>query len=320
MKKIFLTILLLIIGLEGFSQGCSDAGFCTMGAMRPDQNYRTESLIKLKAIEFNQYRGKTTLSPVVWVTTLDVTVGINTRNFIQIKIPYQHISGKLTKFGDNEAVNGMGDISLSFTRNIIQENDYNINVTLGTKIPSNDAALENAGGVDYHMYYQTSLGTYDLIAGASFINKNWLIATGYQIPIIHRNKNDFRWGEWFYYPDQAYINNHDTHRAGTELRRGSDVMLRVERNFRFSNYSFNVGMLPIFRITPDEAYDPVTETSEKIENTTGMALSALAGATYHFNVNSSLKFIYGRKVTQRENNPDGLTRHAVYSFAYIFRF
>ncbi|MGK7389449.1 MAG: hypothetical protein ACNS60_03835 [Candidatus Cyclobacteriaceae bacterium M2_1C_046] len=320
MKKLFFLILLIISGYEVAAQGCSDAGFCTMGAMRPDQSYSTESLIKLRAVEINQYRGTTTLSPVIWVTTLDITVGINTRNFIQLKLPYQHITGNLTDLGNNEPVNGMGDISLSFTRNIIQENNYDINVTLGAKIPSNNAALESTEGVDHHMYYQTSLGTYDLVAGASFINKKWLFATGYQRPLIHRNKNDFRWGQWNEYPDPAYINNHDTHRAGTEFRRGSDVMVRVERNFRFSNYSFNIGVLPIFRITPDQAYDPLTDTSEKIENTTGMALSALAGASYHFDVNSSLRFIYGRKVTQREYNPDGLTRHAVYSFSYIYRF
>lgn len=318
--KALLFLISLSFSFQLYSQGCSDAGFCTMGAMRPNQNYNKESSIKLRTIELNQYRGETTLTPIVWVTTLDVTVGINTRNFVQVKIPYQRISGNLTDFSNNKPVGGIGDISLSFTRNLIQKERYELHGTLGFKIPTNNSDIESEDGIDYHMYYQTSLGTFDMVAGAAIVTKNWLIATGYQLPFIHNNKNDFRWDEWGEYKGQAYILEHQKHPIGTELRRGSDVMLRVERNFRFSNYSFNVGLLPIYRITSDRAYNPTTKSSIKMDGTTGLALSALAGGTYHFNVNSSIKFMYGRKITQRDHNPDGLTRHAVYSLAYLYRF
>jgi hypothetical protein len=256
----------------------------------------------------------------VWVTTLDVTLGINTRNLIHVKLPYQRITGSLTDIKYNKPVDGPGDISLSFTHNLANTDKYEINATLGGKIPSNQANIESAKGVDHPMYYQTSLGTYDLIAGVSIINKKWLFATGYQLPVIHQNKNDFRWDEWPQYGSRAYIELHNKHPDGTELRRGSDVMLRVERNFRFSNYSFNIGTLPIFRITPDKAYDPELDKTIIIEGTTGMAMSAIAGATYHFNINSSVKCLYGRKITDRDYNPDGLTRHAVFSLAYTYRF
>lgn len=267
-----------------------------MGAMRPDQFYNKDAAIKLRAVEINQYRGKTTLTPVVWVTTLDVTIGINTRNLIHIKLPYQRITGSLTDLQYNKPVGGPGDISLSFTRNLLNTQKYDINATLGGKIPSNKADIESANGADYHMYYQTSLGTYDLVTGISLISKKWLLATGYQVPVIHQNKNDFRWDEWSDYGSRAYIEMYNKHPAGTELKRGSDVMLRVERNFRFSNYSFNIGALPIYRITPDKAYDPVLDKTEIIEGTTGLAMSAVAGATYHFDINSSIKLLYGRKI------------------------
>jgi hypothetical protein len=41
-----------------------------------------------------------------------------------------------------------------------------------------------------------------------------------------------------------------------QLKRGIDVMLRIERNFRFSRLNFSVGLLPIYRITNDEIEDP----------------------------------------------------------------
>lgn len=315
-----LLFLLLISPFELLAQGCSDAGFCTMGAMKPDQLYSKEAAIKIRSIELNQYRGKTTLTPVVYVTTFDLTVGINTRNFFQIKIPYQRIDGNLTQRWYNKPISGLGDISLSFTRNLKSTHKYEINASIGTKIPVNNADLEDERGHDLHMYYQTSLGTFDIVAGGAFITKKWLLATGIQIPVIHNNKNNFVYQEWEDYPSWKYITDHDTHPPGTELRRGTDIMLRAERNFRYSNYSFNIGLLPIFRITPDKSYNPATGDATAIDETTGMALSALVGASYHFNVNSSLKLMYGRKITNRDFNPDGLTRHAVASISIVHRF
>lgn len=299
------------------AQGCSDAGFCTMGAMKPDQAYSKEIDFKLRSVELNYYRGTTTLTPVVTVYTLDVSVGINDYNSIQVKLPYQMVSGNL---GDTQ---GMGDISISASHTFPATGPGNFGVTLGAKIPSGKSDIENRNtehgpGGDLPMYYQVSLGTFDAVAGASYINEKWLFATGIQIPLIHQNENDFRWGHWPEYPDQkGYLVKHD---LANNLKRGTDVMLRVERNWRFLNYNFSLGALPIYRITRDEVYNFKTDEREKVEGSTGMALSVLASFGYHFNVNNSIKLIYGRKITEREINPDGLTRHDVLSFSYVYRF
>ncbi|MFY0601505.1 MAG: hypothetical protein JXR03_17655 [Cyclobacteriaceae bacterium] len=317
--------LLLITCLEGgvLAQGCSDAGFCTMGAMKPDQTYSRKINFKLRSVEFNYYKGKTTLSPVVSVYTADISIGINDKTSFQVKLPYQHVKGN---FGSNQ---GMGDVSFSVSRSIGKLKGYNVGVTLGGKIPSGYGS-DKAGGKqvefgpdgthpgDLPMYYQVSLGTYDLVAGASIINEKWLFATGIQIPIIHKNRNDFRWGKWPNYPGgQAYVNEYW---LANDLKRGTDIMLRAERNFRFLNYNFSLGVLPIYRITKDERYDFANDKRIKAPNTTGLAFSALASAGYKFNVNNSVKFIYGYKFVDRKNNPDGLTRDSVISLSYIYRF
>ena len=321
MKSLYFVFLISIfLNPQLYGQGCSDAGFCTMGAMRPDQFFNKEAALKLRSVELNQYRGTTTLSPIVSVTTLDIVVGLNTKNSFQVKVPYQRITGNLTSRWENKPISSLGDISLSFTRNLISTHYYEFNASVGVKIPSNNADLEDERGNDLHMYYQTSLGTYDFVLGGSIITKKWLFATGLQVPVIHVNKNNFRYEEWAEYPSQGYILKHNKQPDNTEFQRGTDIMLRAERNFRFSNISFNIGLLPIFRIVPDKYYDPETGIKEKIDGTTGMALSALAGASYHFNVNTSLKLMYGRKITQRDFNPDGLTRHDVASLAFIYRF
>lgn len=312
-------ITILFLGFYGSiaAQGCSDAGFCTMGAMKPDQPYNNKIDFKLRSIELNYYRGTSLLSPVITVYTADITIGINDRNSIQVKLPYQTVSGNLGK------TKGIGDIAVSTTRIISNLGNGNLGVTVGAKLPSGRSDLENRNtqhgpGGDLPMYYQVSLGTFDAVAGASYIDEQWLIAAGIQVPLVHQNENDFRWGQWPDYPDQdGYLVKHD---LANELKRGADVMVRLERNWRFVNYNFSLGALPIYRITRDEVYNFNTNQREKLEGTTGLALSVLASFGYNLDVNNSLKLIYGKKLVDREVNPDGLTRHDVLSFSYIYRF
>jgi len=102
-------------------------------------------------------------------------------------------------------------------------------------------------------------------------------------------------------------------------------MLRVERAFHFSKVDIRLGLLPIFRISKDEILDvfttsPTFDQRIKLDKTTGLALTALLNVAYHFNATHSLKFLYGLKLTDRDVNPDGLTRDNVLSFAYLIRF
>ena len=299
-----------------FSQGCSDAGFCTMGAMKPDQPFNKNIPLKLRSMELSLYRGTTTLSPVIHAATLDLNFNIgNEKTFLQVKLPYQAVRGN---FGSNS---GIGDVSLCLTRLLTRSGAFDFNVSLGAKIPANDAnAKDDAHGLPLPMYYQTSLGTYDFIAGISMISRNWLFATGIQHP-LNKNKNTFSWGPWIpvYLNGEgaSYVRSYD---GAFNLRRGTDVMLRVERNFRFSRINFSLGALPIYRINRDEVTAVSTGQRIKPEGTTGLALSAIATAGYSFNIQTGVKFLYGRKIIQRDLNPDGLTRHDVMTISYYYRF
>jgi hypothetical protein len=305
-----LILSILLASLKGYSQGCSDAGFCTMGAMKPDQHYSKKLNLKLRSMELSFYRGTTTLTPVVKSVTADLNFTLNTRNTVQVKLPYQWVDGTLA------STSGIGDISICYTRNLINKEAYSINLSLGAKIPTNNSDKEAEGGFPLPMYYQTSLGTYDGIAGISLITRNWLFATGIQMP-FNENKNQFLWGRWNGSDvDMSYIEKYS---RANELKRGTDVMLRVERNFRFSRLNFSFGLLPIYRIK----YDAITlANGDRIEpdGTTGLALSGIATMGYSFNVRNGIKILVGHKLTQRDDNPDGLTRHLVTSATYFYRF
>ena len=322
MQKILGIILIMFATLyQVHGQGCSDAGFCTMGAMRPDQAYSKRVDVKLRSLEANFYRGTSLLSPKIYVATIDATIGLNDRNYVQVKLPYQYAEGNLG------SASGMGDISLSYTHVIIITNKYALSGTLGGKLPMGDANEtvnnEFTGGKNssLHTYYQPSLGSYDLVGGLSWINDKWMLATGIQIPLT-RNNNQFLWSGFPGYPkpdkpDSTYVRKYN---VGRELMRGTDVMLRIERNWRFTNYNFSLGLLPIYRITKDNSLVGDTDVREDRDGTTGLALSILGSFGYQFDVNSSVKLIYGHKLTDRDFNPDGLTRHSVWSTSYIYKF
>jgi len=298
-----------------YSQGCSDAGFCTMGAMKPDQQFNKKLPVKLRALEINLYRGSTLLSPIIFVGTVDFTVGIGNNNSLQVKLPYQAVDGNLG------STSGMGDISYSFTHKVLDSETWDVALTVGGKIPTNKSDLKKENDTigyarDLPMYYQVSLGSWDLIAGASLLSRDWLFATGIQVA-LNKNNNHFKWSDWPDYPSPEYIEKHD---RATELKRGTDIMIRAERNFRFGRFNANIGLLPIWRITKDEIMDLQSGERVKLDGTTGMALSALGGIGYQFNVNNGIKFIYGIKLTKRDVNPDGLTRHDVLSVSYVYRF
>jgi len=310
--------LLLIELVQG--QGCSDAGFCTMGAMKPDQPYNKKAPLKLRSMEFSVYRGTTTLSPIVYVATLDASFSVfSNKNSFQIKLPYQAVNGNFA------STSGLGDISLCFTRNIYSSDKFDISVSVGGKIPSNDANLkDDKHGLALPMYYQTSLGTYDFITGISLITRKWLFATGIQHP-FNENKNSFVWGNsetgWAsVYKNGdgvSYVRSYD---KAINLKRGTDVMVRVERNFRFSRLNFSVGLLPIYRITNDEVEDNVTGKRFKPEGAKGLAMSAIGTVGYNFNTKSGVRLLMGHKIVQRDFNPDGLTREVVTTISYYYRF
>ena len=311
-KSLLSFIAILVLAQFSFGQGCSDAGFCTMGAMKPDQPYNKKVQLKLRTMELSFYRGTTTLTPVVYVATADFNFSLNAKNTVQLKVPYQYVTGRLA---DTQS---LGDLSLCFTRNIFSSDRFDVNLSVGGKIPTNNSDL-STNGRPLPMYYQTSLGTYDFIAGLSVINRKWLFATGIQIP-LNKNNNQFVWSAWDGTSEEPYVDLYD---QAKNLSRGIDVMLRVERNFRFSRFNFSLGLLPIYRITRDEVTNSrLIRTSEDPQGNvaSGLALSGIATLGYNFDTKSGVRLLVGHKIEQREFSPDGLTRVLVSSVTYIYRF
>ncbi|MBX2962716.1 MAG: hypothetical protein KF687_09400 [Cyclobacteriaceae bacterium] len=314
MRKILVFICIALTTGSLYGQGCSDAGFCTMGAMKPDQPFNKKVPVKLNSMELSFYRGSSTISPVIYVATFDMSFSIiDNKTFAQIKLPYQAVNGNFGNTG------GLGDISYCLTRNIYSSEKFDLSVTVGGKIPSNNSNLkDDKFGLSLPMYYQTSLGSYDAIAGISLINRKWLFATGIQ-HAFNKNGNQFTWDDWIpvYEGGPAYVMENE---PSYELKRGTDIMFRVERNFRYARFNFSAGLLPIWRITKDEILNTNLNEREKLDGTLGVAMSGIVTAGYSFSVKSGVRLLAGRKITQRDVNPDGLTRENVMTVSYFYRF
>ena len=307
---------MLFVFATGFSQGCSDAGFCTMGALKPDQPFNKKVQLKLRSMEISFYRGTTSLTPIIYVATADMNFTLNGKTSLQIKLPYQGTVGRLGK------TSGMGDISLCLTRSLHSSERFDVNLSVGTKIPTNNSDKTNDEGQNLPMYYQTSLGSYDFVTGLSVISRHWLFATGIQIPLT-RNNNQFLWSEWKRDPNDpgdndefAYVMEYSNAKS---LQRGTDVMIRVERNFRFSRFNFSIGLLPIYRVNHDVITDKSGNRIKPV-GAQGLAMSAIGTAGYSFNVRSGIKILVGHKMVNRSYNPDGLTRELVTTISYVYRF
>lgn len=297
-------------------QGCSDAGFCTMGAMKPAQPYRNRLNVRLRSVEFQQYAAHTPFKDWVIAYTIDANVGVGNKTMLQVKLPYGFTFGQL----DN--THGVGDLSLSATRNVFFQENLQINLTIGTKIPTGKANKKTADGLPLPMYYQQTLGTTDFIAGLSVSNRNWLLAAGYQ-NAFGTIENSFLWGPWNNATKNGLRSKADSIMANkyprsNQLKRGKDIMFRVERNFRFSKVSFNLGLLPIIRLTSDE----ITLQGKRVKQpeSKGLTLNGLIGGIYHFSARTSLSMINGFALIQRKSNPDGLSRDYVSTIGLTYKF
>lgn len=313
-NKVFTLLVLFLLSFELFSQGCSDAGFCTMGAMKPDQSFVKRGDLKLRTFDVSQYLGRTRFNDYIHVSNLELNFLVFEKYNLQVKAPFYYIKGPL---GQNS---GLGDFSLSATRPLISKRKWTLNYTLGAKVPTNHANAAR-GTAPLPMYYQTSLGTFDFVTGLSVNMKGWLFATGYQQVLVNINENQFKWAPWKTYDlfDVA-----QRYHSSMDLKRGKDVMFRAEKNFNYSKFNFYFGLLDVWRLNEDKVTSPTTGKTIIVEDSIGTskghAVTFLTGFGYNISVKSQLKLMFGQRLIKRHINADGLSREQVFTFGYQYRF
>lgn len=304
--KLYLLSGLLLASSYLAAQGCSDAGFCSLEALK-SQNTIADTT-RLNAISVGIGYGKGfqethTINPYI-----EYSRRIGHHYSIQAKLTGMYATGFL---GQNT---GLGDLFLFGSRVFKMKAQKKLTVVGGVKIPLNQSD-KSLNGTVLPYDYQTSIGTYDVILGASFsINNRWEFNTGIQVPVIQEGKNTF-------FNDYSTDARIAAFASTNKLHRQSDVLLRAGYLFRFPVLGLGLkpNLLAIYHLGKD-TYEDRLGTRRDIAGSDGLTLNAGLVTTYTFKNKSQLELVLATPLIVRDVRPDGLTRSAVANIQYRFPF
>lgn len=300
--RAFLVLLFTTWQTNLFAQGCSDAGFCTIGNLSQQTNA-------------NEYKNKISLQLPLGLGDEEVFVlapaiqydrTFNDRWSFQTKITASYANGNLGK------VAGAGDLFLSGTYIFSSQKKWKWSATFGGKLPLNQSNLKEKG-LSLPMQYQSSLGTVDLITGLAVLSNHWQFSAGWQQPLTGANGNNFLPVYWSSgnqgMKAAAYIPSND-------FNRKADVLFRAlyKEEWNEKKISFNAGILAIYHLGKDTYIDGnISSKTIDIKGSEGLTLNASAAAWMKLNKKTTIGLTAAVPLIVRDLRPDGLTRNFVFS-------
>lgn len=296
MKNIFKFSLVAMTALASanvYSQGCSDAGFCTVHSIKTKEPVDTIKNFK------NQFKvgfsfGMAQNKIAIYTPYGEFTRRFNPRISVTVKLLSAVHHGELsTTFGISDAV-------ITTDYQLAEK----LQLVAGMKIPFNDADKKK-NDLSLPMAYQTSLGSTDMILGLSFIQNALIITTAFQQPLI-QNRNGFDISDYseemlqgVYYSTNGY-------------KRKGDVLLRISQHVRFRNnkYLFIPSILPIYHLGNDSYLDNTGSRIDIIDSG-GLTLNLNVFLQYKLTSSTRIELSAGAPVIARKVRPDGLSKFAV---------
>ena len=299
---ILLLLLPQILFSDGaFSQGCSDAGFCSAGSMKAGANINDFS----SGFQITEIIGLGEEHVFISTTQIELKLLTHANGRVNIRAPFTFVSGDL---GNNA---GFGDLQVSYTLRKIVNDSLTWAFVAGFKYFSGDSDALNKDDLPLPMPYQTSLGTNDLIFGVNMFYRKWHFAMGYQ-RVFGTNKNQFTHKAW----------NNDTHAVeyfeSGFLERGDDIMMRFQRMVEREKATWTFGLLPIYRLQKDII--EIDSVRVPLNGSNQLTLNINVGSSMPLSDKSVLKFNLGFPTLFRKVRADGLTRLLVFSSAVEFKF
>ncbi len=246
---------------------------------------------------FNMHYGSGERGTNIFIPTFEANFQlVKSKLFTQIKVPYSFINGDLAK------MNGLGDITGSFSYIVFNKLKHNLVFTLGGKIPTNNSDLK-VDSLPLPMPYQTSLGSYDLLLGAKYTFKKWDFVLGYQHS-FNANENSFL--HYSFIPEDPS----NRYFESKNMQRGDDGIFRVNRNFKYKRSSTSLGLLFIQHLTQDEITNATGERFNPMDSD-GLTLNVNVAGVYPISKSMEITFVAGGPIVNRAYRTDGLTRKFV---------
>ena len=230
-------ILLIFTGIYQVSgQGCGDAGACSAGSLGLHESGQNETRFWMG---YAQSIGLADKESLVLSTDLTINHRLFPNTGLEVRIPY------LVTIGNLGTTSGPGDLLVSLSQVVFQEEKSAFSIVAGGRIKTNESDKE-MDGEPLPMVYQSSLGTHDIFAGIAWHSGDWSLSLAYQHP-FGSNKNEYL------RPDTMEIPENKQYFESAFLKRGDDLVLRFQRAFNIHPAGQVVaGILPVYRIQQDE--------------------------------------------------------------------
>ena len=297
MRYIFI-LLFFITYQSSFTQGCSDAGICSIGSSF-DSSLQQKNSLEIT----NTYGlGKDNISYISPYITY--TRKFSEKIAVTTKVTFSSATGN---FGIRAA---FGDAYLIGNYTFKEKNNKQWSVLIGGKFPFTSSNLK-INNTSLPLDYQSSLGTFDLFLGTNLKYKKFDFNATIQIPVININKNS-------YFDDFSASNEFPT----TNLfKRKPDALLRATYTLKSSTdkFTFKPNMLFIYHLGED-SFENQFSQRENIKNSDGLTVNANLITNYTLNQKSSLEFSLASPIIVRDIRPDGLTRSFVIGLSYRTQF
>jgi hypothetical protein len=280
-----LSVVLVLLVLQSYAQGCSDAGICTAPGFlhsttvqEPDHRFALTAGVAYGIGD-----------DITHVTTPLIQLDYKANN----RWSWQSRLTANGAFGNLGQAIGLGDLYLSGRCVVVPK----LSLTAGVKVPLNDASATDKKA-PLPMTYQSSLGTYDLLLGIHYDAARWLASAGLQQPLESINKNGF-----------VAQNAEADYWSSRQMDRAADVLLRGSYKYKImKKVQMTSGLLALYHTREDTYLDPVVNRQLSVNESEGLTINVTTNAVWQLSPRTQLAVPIGFPVVVRAARPDGLTR------------
>lgn len=296
-KTIF--FLALFCFVESYSQGCSDAGICSIGSSFDENEKELKNSIESGVIFGAGEADVTYVSPFV-----SYTRKLNESLSLSSKFTFSSANGS---FGTRAA---FGDAYLIANYTFKEKANKQWSTLVGWKFPFTSANLK-INGYSLPLDYQSSLGTFDLFLGTNLKYFRWNFNAAVQIPVFNNNKNS-------YFAEYAGT---DDFPSTNLFERKPDALFRATYTLKplGQKFTFKPNVLFIYHLGED-SFENIFSERETIAGSDGLTVNGSLISSYNINKKNSIELILASPFVVREVRPDGLTRSFTLSFNYQIHF
>ncbi len=293
MRLILFTGCMMISSLFLHSQGCSDAGACSIQTFDFELNPETSKGKIL--LNFNQTLALGEKFIFISQTILSMQYNLSSSTYFELRTPF------IFTYGNLGYTSGVGDLILSASQDFFKNKNFQLTAIIAGRLKTNHANF-NFDNLPLPMAYQTSLGTNDIILGMQYSRTTWNLYVAYQHP-FRRNSNKYLVPDDEANPNKQYFES-------AYLKRGDDLYLRGQYYLNLNkNNDLKFTMLNIYRIQKSEII--VDDETVILDGSSGITINLGVTYTKQIKHNRELSLILAFPVIDREYRADGLTRNIV---------